>query len=66
MYIPSKPGEGEEKVPPDTKNILVRGIPRRVHKAMKMEAVRQDKTLSELVKEAFIFYLKNGRPRQAP
>lgn len=49
-----------------TKNILVRGIPEKLHKRMKMDALRQDKTLSQTIVEAFDFYLKNGRPRKRP
>jgi len=51
---------------PATKNILVRGMPLRLHKRMKIEAARQERTLSELTVTAFDFYLKNGRRRQSP
>lgn len=47
-----------------TKNILVRGIPEKLHKRMKMQALRQDKTLSQAIIDAFILYLKDGRPRK--
>lgn len=48
------------------RDILVRGIPRTLHKRMKIEAARQEKTLSDLSVVAFEFYLKNGRRRQNP
>jgi len=65
-YIPLKASEGKEKVMPATKDILVRGIPCKLHKRMKIEAARQERTLSDLTITAFDFYLRNGRRLQIP
>ncbi|MBA7626976.1 hypothetical protein ES703_34437 [subsurface metagenome] len=37
-----------------------------LHKRMKIEAARQESTLSDLTITAFEFYLRNGRRRQSP
>lgn len=43
-----------------TKNYLLRGIPNKLYRNMKVAATRQDKTLKEWIVDAFKWYLKNG------
>jgi len=57
------PGKAQEKVPPRSKGILLKEVPYKLHKRMKLAAARQDKTLTEWSLEAFEFYLKNGGRR---
>ncbi|MBA7550899.1 hypothetical protein ES705_43429 [subsurface metagenome] len=52
-----------EKVAPRFKGILLKEVPCKLHKRIKIEAARQEKTLIEWCLEAFEFYLRNGRRR---
>ncbi|MBA7478654.1 hypothetical protein ES707_14082 [subsurface metagenome] len=52
-----------EKVAPRSKAILLKTVPHKLHKRMKIEAARQDKTFIEWSLDAFEFYLRNGRRR---
>ena len=58
------PGRAQEKVAPRSKGILLKAVPAKLHKRMKLEAARQDKTLTLWSLEAFEFYLRNGRTRE--
>lgn len=49
-----------EKVAPQPKGILLKAVPYRLHKRMKLAAARQDKTLTQWSLDAFEFYLRNG------
>ena len=57
------PGTALEKVSPRSKGMLLKAVPAKLHKRMKLEATRQDKTLTEWSLDAFEFYLRNGRRR---
>ncbi|MBA7706269.1 hypothetical protein ES703_115121 [subsurface metagenome] len=57
------PGRALEKVAPRFKGMLLKAVPYKLHKRMKLAAARQDKTLTEWSLEAFEFYLKNGGRR---
>ena len=52
-----------EKVAPRSKGILLKAVPYKLHKRMKLAAARQDKTLTQWSLDAFDFYLKNGGRR---
>lgn len=55
------PGKAQEKVTPRSKGILLKAVPYKLHKRIKLAAARQDKTLIEWSLDAFEFYLRNGR-----
>jgi len=55
------PRTAQEKVAPRSKGILLKAVPFKLHKRMKLDATRQDKTLTQWILEAFEFYLRNGR-----
>lgn len=57
------PGRATEKVTPRYRGILLKAVPYKLHKRMKLEAARQDKTLTQWILNAFEFYLKNGHDR---
>ena len=57
------PRRAPEKVQPRSKGILLKAVPYKLPKRMKLDAARQDKTLIEWSLEAFEFYLRNGRRR---
>ncbi|MBA7687657.1 hypothetical protein ES703_96121 [subsurface metagenome] len=55
------PRKALEKVQPRSKGILLKAVPYKLHKRMKLAAATQDKTLIEWSLDAFEFYLRNGR-----
>ncbi|MBA7643657.1 hypothetical protein ES703_51389 [subsurface metagenome] len=57
------PGRALQKVEPRSKGILLKTVPYRLHKRMKLAAARQDKTLTQWILDAFEFYLRNGGKR---
>ena len=59
------PRTAPEKVAPRFKSMLLKAVPCKLHKRMKLAAARQDKTLIEWSLDAFEFYLRNGRRRQS-
>lgn len=50
-----------EKLTPRSKGILLKAVPHKLHKRMKIEATRQEKTLTKWSLDAFEFYLRNRR-----